>query len=308
MNKKIIAFLDLLGFTNYITNDPEGALKLLENSCSILKLKLLSERISKRRFHQNNQGDTAKIDSFESYYPMSDSIFIVASDANKFIEQISVFLITCLEFTINSIRYPENKNNPIEVTEKIFSIKNGKVSKDELKKNWYPTLFRGGISYGELLAYETVAIHDSSSYKSYNLAGSAVINAIKLEKFDKGPRLFCDKDFYNLLDLEKQKLVVCVRVEDRSSYEILWPAFYYLNNVPDIEIYEVNGLLEPAVNLYMHYKDNSEICLHYRNFIDLIIRSTIKHFETYSYKEQAEKYILNFLKKKQIDYPFSESL
>ncbi|MHB1664244.1 MAG: hypothetical protein ACYCT7_03135 [bacterium] len=286
---KIITFLDILGFSNYIKNNIAGAVNLISDYSTIIKIKIADNRNHPSSSYNDKDlslsAENHLVDSFEYFLPCSDSIFIISNSPDKFLKQLSLFLIDSFLIDGYYFKNSENPNDPTDITIKSIGItKNKTIVVDDIKSKRYPLFFRGGISYGEVIEFPTNAIVNSNLVQTAIPAGSAVVNAVNLEKSGKGPRLFCDKEFYTQLN-EESKLFV--KEIDEKKFEILWPAFYFdehKKNSLEIEKTKINELFTIAINLWRAFKTNPEIASHYFEFLKLLVNSTSEY---YKYKNGA---------------------
>jgi len=258
--EKIVAYLDILGFGYYAKTDIRAAISLLAEYQSSVNQMIVDEQIN----NQSEQPiDKTYIDSFEFFLPFSDSIFIVSDDADKFIKQISDFLVRCFKIKSHVYINPINENDPTEVNEKIIN-RYGVTSQ---KANWYPLIFRGGVSYGEVEPLELNSIINSQIGTIPNLAGKALVEAVGMEEeVGKGPRLFCSSFFVDKLDSNSKKFIK--EIPDSEYYEILWPAFYIIES----ENCLLRDLLIPIINLWK-WKNHSKEGVHYFQMLQLFIKS-----------------------------------
>lgn len=132
-------------------------------------------------------------------------------------------------------------------------------------------------------------IVNSKLAKVKNIAGPALVKAVKeLEPLGKGPRLFCDVDFFQQLDSEMKQY--CRQLSD-DNYEILWPAFYYIKNNPvEVECNKIHELIRPASNLWKAY-NHLPFGVYYWEFLRLVVGASIKYFEIQGNKTNAEDLI-----------------
>ncbi|MFN8358660.1 MAG: hypothetical protein U0264_01980 [Candidatus Kapaibacterium sp.] len=282
---KTVAFLDLLGFKNYVKKDISGASELLSDYNEIIKNKIHDQTYHPQLLDKNIK---LCIDSFETFLPCSDSIFITSKDPNRFVEQVSHLLSD--SFLINSEQYrnPVSHLNLLEV-----SIPNlGGAPNERKTVEHYPVLFRGGVSFGEAYVTENSSIVNGELIQSANLIGKAVIEAIGLEKPYKGPRLICNSKFVDQLSVKiKDKYIGTIKLGE--LYEIYWTSsIYHDQNDPKLEIGDFSKLFVPAVNLWKalnHY----DYGIHYFEYMKLIIKGTIQYFSTRNCEEMAIDYIKN---------------
>lgn len=294
---KIVAYLDILGFGNHIYTNVEEALELLSDYQTIINQKIIDNKLHPPSSYPSDLQKLAKqniVDSFEYFLPFSDSLFIQSSTPNDFLKQISSFLLDCFLLKSNNYSNPEDPSDPSKVTIKEIGIEEGKVIKKEKLSHWHPLLFRGGISYGETYVFDINAIVDSNLTQINNIAGPALVKAVKeLEPLGKGPRLFCDIDFYNKLDMSTK--TYCKKLSD-EHFEILWPAFYFIKgNDVTSEIYKIYELIRPVVNLWKAYNHLS-FGAHYFEFLRLVISASIMFFDMQGNKKIAEDAISDCLK------------
>ncbi len=294
--KYIVSFLDILGFSNYASIDSGGALSLLINYQGIINFKLYDKNIERPYIKSDSVlsklAEEIGIDSFLYFIPFSDSIFIVSEDANSFICQLSNFIKSSYLFNSNIYMNPENISNPTLVTNQEIRIdKSGKFTTIESLENAYPILFRGGIAYDKIDIISMSSIINRDLFKYKNLSGIGVVKAVSMEKTGKGPRIFCDIAFVKLLN--DSKIMYVNPINNESIYEILWPAFQYIeNNNNDLEIYSFDELFTPAVNLWKAF-NHLDYGIHYYELMKLIIRSTMKYFSYHNYESECKKYIID---------------
>jgi hypothetical protein len=129
--ERIVVFLDLLGFKSIISEDHVAALSLLENFNTILHTKISdSSTLNKKKYSSpifTKLIEQVDIDSFIYFIPMSDSIFIVADDADKLVKQLSTFLLESFLFTSHFYSTAKEGTDPTQV-----SITSGSASSDQV--------------------------------------------------------------------------------------------------------------------------------------------------------------------------------
>jgi hypothetical protein len=290
MLEKSVAFLDILGFKNYTLIDPAGATQLLLNYHEIINTKLADMAQFPAGGHADpelrNLALTGEVGSFESFLPSSDSIFVISNQPDLLVQQVSQFLMDSFRFTSSAFEHPEDPTNPAAVTITELSLHG--ISGRHVER-WFPLLFRGGISFGDVLTPRVTTIVHGCKASITNLAGRAVVNAVSLEKTGKGPRLFCRKDFYDLLNTQSRNFMAEI---NGDHYELLWPAFaYHDSGQPHVEINHFTDLFLPAANLWQAFRQQSEVEPHYREFLKLIVRSAQKWFSLHNSLEMANKHI-----------------
>ena len=304
-----VAYLDLLGFKNYTNGDPAGALMLLDNYQIVLKSKLIDDSLmpAKKYPTKNLQKLAAKgsISSFDTILPFSDSMFFTSNNLTDFIAQLSTFLIESFLFVAQEYVRPTDQSNPTKV---ITSV-NSSVGMITSEENWFPPLFRGGVSYGEVFTSMTAhnKVEGVWHFNSPLLSGKAVSNAVILEGSGKGPRVYCDKNFRAAVGKKKVNKYI-VELQKGELFEILWPAFIYIeSNENETELQEFDKLFVPAVRLWKAY-NHKEYGSHYYEFMRLIIKSTLVYFSDKNYQTQAENYISKVLEREGISDKINDLL
>ncbi|MDD4773313.1 MAG: hypothetical protein PHZ09_06865, partial [Eubacteriales bacterium] len=296
---KCVAYLDILGFSSYILKDTSGALNLLDTANQEIKTRLIDPASS--TYNEPSLQKMVKIhsaESFEAYLPMSDSIFIIGQNPNDFVEQVSSFLCSCYCSTSHVYSHPENESNPITVTMNQFKIDtDGGFTTSDVIANWYPNIFRGGVSIGEAAIFSTLAIFRNQELipererKSIellgekvgtgfvsNVAGKAVVEAVGLEKNGgTGPKLFLTSEIINALDDEHKTFV---KTDYDGKKHFLWPV-YFIDSFDNDLLIEwnstFNDIVKGSINLYKYHvvNSNSHVADHYKEFVKLIADSFI---------------------------------
>lgn len=294
---KIVGYLDILGFGNHTNTNIAEALQLLSDYQNLINQKITDKKLHPPESYQNDLQELAKqnmIDSFDYFLPFSDSLFIQSSAPNDFLKQISRFLLDCFLLTSHKYAYPEDPADPSKVTIKNIGLKEGCIISENKISHWPPLLFRGDISYGEAYVFDVNAIVASDLTKIKNIAGPALVKAVKeLEPLGKGPRLFCDIAFYELLD--KITKPYCKKLSGKY-YEILWPALYFIReNDITTESYKICDLIRPVSNLWKAY-NHLPFGMHYFEFLRLTIAASLTFFHMQGNVQIAEDAISNCLK------------
>ena len=235
--KKAVAYIDLLGFTDCVQNNPDEAIMMLTQFNSVLS-SLNFERVAHPSSgYLHGLQDLARRnsnESFEHFLPFSDSVFIVSSDCSNFLMQLGNFVKD--SFLLNARVYsnPENPSNPTETHYIGFDSSNPNCNKPvSIPCSQPPVLFRGGLSYGEVIETSPTALFKNHIFTCNNLMGEAVIRAVRMERVVKGPRIIFDQEMYSQLN-EDVKLY-CRSIPDKIKdngtaglYEILWPALGFI--------------------------------------------------------------------------------
>ena len=265
----IIAFLDLLGFKNVMKRNKLTASDALRNFNHSINT-ILDDSL-----HLNER---STISSFEHLINISDSLIIgCITNPDLFIEQL------CNLVSHIFITY----SRPFEkaITD-INDVKSDKVYSVNTLHKAFPLLFRGGVSCGEDVLFESVThINNGVTKEALTVYGPPYIEAVLLEKACKGPRLFCNEKLIKLLD--KSKKVIRHVDSTNDLYEIVWTyhACETLENSTDkkanIDKRINHFLLQRALNIYNYYlsdkNTNNDICQHYFEFIKLICRGILKY-------------------------------
>ncbi len=256
--KLCVAYLDILGFREFIHEDIIGASTLLEHYQNVL-----DEICTKSPIFPEEES------SIKYFIPYSDSIFIASPDNVSFVQELSKFIYR--SFVISS--YPfEKKMNPIEP----FDVYENHHAK------WFPLLFRGGIGFGKCNISYPLLLSEKERHITTLLIGDAVIEAVRYEELKiKGPRIICGKNFYDSFEEEYRNKFLYNLNDNLNSelYELYWPIFLFLNSVQDpkhVFEYTISKLLVSAIHLWQSL-NHKKFSLHYYNFIKLIVRSVIRY-------------------------------
>jgi len=305
MNKKTVAFLDLLGFSNYVKNNLHGANLLLINYHAVIDNMEINTR---NKVNPDNSAVLLELESrlrttsFDQFLPFSDSIVISANNPDLFIKQLSSFLLHCFKTNSNQFLNPEVPHNPTIVTSKNLDIRDQRLEMIDEKENWYPVLFRGGVSYNEYSEIISPAINDGEKVNFKNITGLSIVEAVKLEKKGKGPNIYLNKSFVDRLAQSSQKYIL----EIEEGFKLLWPSFIFMDqNDLKREINKFDELFISATNLWKAFNHES-FGIHYFEFIKLIIESTFRIYREKGLENFAKKYISkkieeeNIPKKKQV--------
>jgi len=287
----VIAFLDLLGFSWLVKNNIVTANDNLNTFNRIIQTKIIDNRMHPVEEYSEENGlrefaRNAAVSSFDNMISISDSLVIGATDADLFVKQISGFIATTFFQSSKSFRSSfydlglvENRN--------IYDIDSNYQHYPHMA---FPILFRGGISFGDDIIFHKVGQIWKGQYgeDGLNVRGLSYVEAVKLEKSGKGPRLFCNKKFVDSLENEKHSVML---VKD-DIYEIIWT--YYACEVTECRVGDKmhnvrdrieDKLLIRAVNLYNYYYQHQDKSRsqeeqeyrHYEEFIVLICKGIIKY-------------------------------
>ena len=279
-NGQIVTFLDLLAFSNHVRENTKDALSAFTTYKTILQTKIIDSTIHPPSSYPDSLtqdlATRSAIDSFNYFLPFSDSAFILADNPNLFLKQLGSFILHCFNFTSREYKKPKDPANPTKVT---YEFNNALI-----EENWYPTLFRGGIAFGEAIPIELTGIVKNKETKIANLAGKAVVKAVQLESKIKGPRIIFEKDLFEKLDVPTK--VYVSETEVKGYYELLWPGFLYIPSNGALEITSFSDLFLPAVNLWKAY-NHTPYSEHYFKFVELVVTGTLKVFDANGLKDVA---------------------
>lgn len=286
MNNNIVAYIDLLAFSNHLRENTNDALMAMMNYSTIMSTKIKDDINNPvvSSYPKELQELVAKnsLDSISYFIPFSDSIFLMSGDCNRFIKQLGDFVLKSFTFTADFYRDPIDSSHPEKGKIINFKIddKGNFVTEDGIC-NYYPVIFRGGLAYGESIPVELFSNIANQPSKSTIITGKAVVDAVKLESSVKGPRLVFEQNVYDLLDTDTK--IYCRQTPEKNNlYEILWPALLYIkqneSSLNQQEFSKISELLLPAYNLWKAY-NHTLYASQYFNFIELIIASTIQFFD-----------------------------
>jgi FkbM family methyltransferase len=282
--KMLVAYLDLLGFRDHLSESPTDALLSLCHYAEILVTKTQDLGFGYADKHLQDLADAHGIDTFDFLLPCSDSIVIASSkDPNVFILQLANFLRGA--FTFNSGSFDpiqmqlERRDNPLEEKKNILGWDtDGHPTIAREKCLNYPVLFRGGLSYGDVESITMPSRVKGEAQSATILAGQGVADAVKLEERKiKGPRIIFGEEVFRMLSPENQRKF-CRRVPEQSHSgccELLWTnACFFDSNLLGQNIVEINELYGKSIALWRYYK--REKCgIHYFNFSELILSSAM---------------------------------
>lgn len=305
MEKKILAYLDLLGFKSFIEADQEGAFFPLDNIQMQLVTRLVERKIHPPRSYPNSAlrklAQSYSVNSFEYFLPFSDSLIIISNRPSLFIRQLATLLVACFKYSAYEYKHPLKPEDPVKVMVKhIIQHEDGTFEKQEKEHSYFPALFKGGIVFDDVAIAEVISILHYKARKVQNALGRAVVKAVQLERNEeKGPRIFIEAHFLHIL---KDNSIRCLLIPaPNGTYELLWPAFLYKDtNSPALEILEFDTMFKPAVNLWKAYNHLSASIVYF-NFLRLVVKSTLIYFAKRKFLGEAEKYIVASIRREGLD-------
>ncbi|TGJ98680.1 hypothetical protein EHO59_18105 [Leptospira semungkisensis] len=271
-----IAYLDLLGFSYFVESDLEGANRLLSSYLQIFNFR------NQPYYRNESRGGIFTIDSIQDFIPFSDSVVITSEDINSFLPQLSRFLLDSFLYHGKSMRFPERAESPHETTVSNVEIENAQIVTTQSLQNWYPVLFRGGISSGEVNRGIVPSIYNASNYEYPIFTGMPVVQAVRLEQSGhQGPRILINSGVISDIN-DNASLLVGPQFDMNNEHtELYWPAIIFYNT----EDYESNlknefaELFDISIVLWKAYRINSRIERQYFNFMRLIYKSGKSIFE-----------------------------
>lgn len=288
-------FIDLLGFSNYTTkSNLRDCVQLIENYATIYEQRCIVNNFR----------------SFKYFHPASDSIFIISNDYDMFIKDISDFCYSSFRMVSNTYICPENNSDVAQTTVSVVSPTG--ITKEI--QHWYPPLFSGGVSIGDLIIFQQESTYDYGTKKVPNFLGDALTKAVHLgEENHKekrhGSRIFLDYEFVtHLSDDAKRKYVYF----HDGIFELLWPvaAFIDANTIDDNINNGITDCFISLESLYKQYLNNAKLEAVYFNTLKLVYFSLLKYLEFRNASkidiEDAKQLIRNFLSNNNLDLIFDE--
>lgn len=283
--EKLVAFLDLLGFSEAVKSDLPGAVQLLQDCADAIRIAVDDAAPDADGSVSTNSEalrlmNSMEVTSFEDLLPMSDSIFIVASDASKFVMQLSHLLTECFGFRLNAFADPEHGGDPMAVTTKTVVLAGEQPQIETQPETWWPVLFRGGVAFGKCLALHLPMIADSRSGTCRGLVGSAVVEAVKLEGKTKGPRVLCSAKIKEKVAGNAANYIGPSLCGEEDCVELYWPmaSLEDTSNMADAINNHLRQWLKGLWNLYLHFSDNDHVRVHYEMYLRLVVASALQKY------------------------------
>lgn len=284
-NNKLVAYLDVLGFSNAVNQDIDDAISVLTRFNTISSQSIVEDKIhpvSSYDPHLQNLATRTSVDSFNLFIPFSDSVFISANDCSRALIQIANFVYESFRINIDVYLHPQTPTDPtLSKSIGVGLDKQGNTVVKNIATHEPPVLLRGGVSYGEAYDLKMSAILNGEPSYVKSIAGKAVVKAVRLEeKKVKGPRIIFTDDVFNMLDTNTLKYcrpIPEIIDNENPLFEILWPALTFIpENGFQIEFCQIYKILDAAINLWIPYRDNVGIAKHYENFIEMTLASAIQ--------------------------------
>ncbi len=226
--RRIVAFLDLMGFKNLLNKDKNQANELLKKYNEILSKEYKNSTGSYKAGERSTANgvpmsqeaveliNSNTISTFKAFIPFSDSLIILADekDASLFVKQLSKFISHVYKQVMHELR---KSNSQI-----------------------LPLFYRGGLAIGDAKVLYGVAFDiwnkniatNGGTFCNAYVGGPAYVEAYGLEEEGIGPSLICSQELATLLSQklgEEAVVITDVEIKDASKAkevkQILWP-FY----------------------------------------------------------------------------------
>ena len=149
----VVAFLDLLGFSELLDLSTEVALDNMNLFNNIIKTKVIDNMTHPIEEYEKENPDNKQflkfvknstVTSFEYLISFSDSLIIGSRDLNLFINQLSNFV--SMVYISSSEPFKKDFQDLFNVdSDKNATAYNGVIRRHKA----FPVLFRGGLSFGE---------------------------------------------------------------------------------------------------------------------------------------------------------------
>jgi hypothetical protein len=284
----IVAFLDLLGFSELVKTDTKVALDNMNSFNRVIETRFIDNKFHPMSEYEeqcpnytnfHNFVEKSSITAFEQMISISDSLILGGTNCDLFIMQLANFVATVY------IRYSEPFKKPFTDISKVLTDKVADVLPcgSIRNHNAFPLLFRGGISVGKnIVFFDQNHIKSGKLQRSsLNVMGLTYLNAVKLESFGKGPHLFCDKSVVDVVN-EKTRRILREIDKDKGIYEIVWtiegPAGKeYIDKWKNVTDRINDTMLPSAINLYHYYRKNEHLEVQYKELLKLVCQGIVKY-------------------------------
>lgn len=320
-----VAYLDLLGFSAHVKENVDASVSLLHTASEIFTTRLCDQKTHPINSYRSELRPLAKrqaVDTFISFLPMSDGIFIVGKSVNNFIEQVSSFMCACFMDTSHYYAYPENESDPESVTVSHLSKKsNDEYAVNKMSTKYYPAIFRGGLCIGKsalidvacLFRNEESVSPDALQFieitggrigagKIVNIAGEGVVAAVELERNGgKGPKLFIDDYTASQLNDELKLLVLC---DPNEKKHFLWPAYTIIasNGMQRQRQDNYFDFLSATISLWKAYENKGAgVSCHYYQFMRITAQAYLSVFKHHANETEARAILCDFFNQKGVD-------
>ena len=286
----VVAYIDLLGMSNFTRKSTEDAIEVFDGYNTILRDKIVNGMYSSNDDTIQRLLNRASATSFDYFLPFSDSIFLASANPDGFVEQLGSFVLDCYVFNANAYRKKLNAKDPF--ASKMLCLGGGKK---DCKR--YPILFRGAVSCGSVHEGTLLGIAKGKSISAPVLLGEPVVAAVKMEGKAKGPRLIIDERSYRQLSHFTKRFIREVDLKEQQTgryYEVLWPAYHFIEQNGESELGKVEELLTPAANLWKAF-NHTEYGPHYFALIDLIVAGALAFANVIGLRNDAKAWIERIL-------------
>lgn len=288
MNNKEYAccFLDLLGFSSYTLNyDVQDSVRLIENYATIFQ----------------HRGIADDFKSFEYFHPASDSLFIISRDYDNFIKDLCEFCEQAYHIASQPYMMPANLDDVAEVTVPVI-ITSGVYKR---KEHWFPTIFSGGVSFGEIAFFTQESYYAGKLMLVPNFVGEGITKSVHVGQGQHGSRIILDDNVVKKLSLStKDKYVL---THDGIN-DLLWPAAYFIdaNTVENNIVNGINEIFEAFLKFYNQYKNDEKLEAVYFNTLKIIAFSLIQYMNyrnaTAEERKDTEILLNRCLKENKLQY------
>ena len=295
LSQKAVAYIDIPGFRSYTSPASDdrypakivGAAEMLRDFYGTIDGKTReAENHPSSSCDRPELAKQNEVGSFDLVLPFSDCCFIVANDPDWFVVQLAQLLLDVFRLTSHAYR----GNDPTRITRKVFSQSETGVSVQSEEAYWHALIYRGGISYGDVLDVKgpDINLPGVGFTTMRNVLGPAVVQAVNLEQSGKGkgPRITCDGKLYGQLSSRGQNLLRPLPGTD--SYELLWPMLHFTRGrLVKNEVTRFNGLFDPVVSLWKAQSTDLTVASQYLEMMKLIARSTDQFFSQVGLRSEA---------------------
>lgn len=305
MANKAIAYIDLLGFSNCVQNNPDEAIMMLSHFNTILNTLHFERNVHPSSGYVPALQSLARRtsnESFEHFIPFSDAVFIAGTNCSDFILQLGNFVLRSFMYNAHVYVTPSDKPDPT-AWHNIGLDNSGQPI--DVPCHERPVLFRGGLAFGDVLETAPMGLFNNQKTTVGNLMGEAVVRAVRIGEMGvKGPRIVFDKSVYEQLNNDAR--LYCREMPEeafKDYYEILWPAMDLVLENKDAFHQELGHFYEvfnPAYKLWQFYK-NSPVADHYVCFLELIVSATIKIYDALGYDSFIRKQMVDIMKSRFTD-------
>ncbi|MCM1326485.1 MAG: hypothetical protein NC094_04755 [Bacteroidales bacterium] len=284
----IVAFLDLLGFSSLLKENEETALDNLNAVNDAIRTRITDRRVVCSPSTSDSGGDSNAekwaLTSFNQMISFSDSLVLGGDDANAFVSHLANFVAYMYIKRSEPFRKPIYNINNITTNQNVDVLGHGFFRCHQAA----PIFFRGGVSVGDQIRFfDGHNIKDSEVSQSRNVTGNTYLNAVKLEKSGKGPRLFCDHSVVDALSDKSVKDMIKRVKGETEIFEIVWTmegcsegCSIQGNRVEEWKnvCESINTtMLPPAINLYRYYQGDGDLKEQYEELLKLVCCGIVKY-------------------------------